>query len=156
VDLTLSDASTSPDMATFDLPNDDSAPSQARRAVRQTFGQWRLYSCVDEAVLTVSELVTNAVRHGLPPISLLLRRRTDQVRMDVADGRPEPLRRIPRAVGLDESGRGLAIVREISDDFGSDRIPGKGKSVHASWSILDAPRAKYSPNARASAISALR
>jgi anti-sigma regulatory factor (Ser/Thr protein kinase) len=122
-----------PDTATFDLPNDDTAPSQARRAVRKTFTRWRLSAFLDDALLTVSELVTNAVRHGLPPISLLLRRRAGQVRMDVDDGRPEPLTAIKKPSSLDESGRGLGIVREVTDNFGSEHIPGDGKSVHASW-----------------------
>jgi anti-sigma regulatory factor (Ser/Thr protein kinase) len=124
--------------AAFYLSNDDRAPGEARRAVRTTFTQWRLPSVVNNAVVAVSELVTNAVRHGLPPVHLLLRRRPGQVRMEVDDARPELLVAQVTPDLLAESGRGLAIVDELADDSGSQRIPGDGKSVFASWNIVDA------------------
>jgi len=34
-----------------------------------------------------------------------------------------------------ESGRGLAIVRKVADDLGSEHIPGDGKNVYASWNV---------------------
>jgi anti-sigma regulatory factor (Ser/Thr protein kinase) len=129
------DAAKSPDdeTAVFHLPNDDTAPARARRDVRKTLTGWRLLSIVDDAVLAVSELVTNAVRHGLPPIGLLLRRRTGQVRMEVDDARRDLLVTGPTSGPLDESGRGLDIVREVADHLGAERIPGDGKYVYASW-----------------------
>jgi anti-sigma regulatory factor (Ser/Thr protein kinase) len=94
-------------------------------------------SLVESCVLTASELVTNAVRYGLPPLSLVLRRRKGAVRLDVNDARPEPLEDIghSQADKLAESGRGLAIVREVADDLGSEHIPGEGKKVYASWNV---------------------
>jgi anti-sigma regulatory factor (Ser/Thr protein kinase) len=123
--------------AGFYLSNDDRAPGEARRAVRTTFAQWRLPSVVNDAVVAVSELVTNAVRHGLPPVHLLLRLRPGQVRMEVDDARPELLVAQVAPDLLAESGRGLAIVDELADDSGSQRIPGDGKSVYASWNIVE-------------------
>jgi anti-sigma regulatory factor (Ser/Thr protein kinase) len=123
--------------AGFYLSNDDRAPGEARRAVRTTFTQWRLPSVVNDAVVAVSELVTNAVRHGLPPVHLLLRRRPGQVRMEVDDARPDLLAAQVTPDLLAESGRGLAIVDELADDSGSQRIPGDGKSVYASWNVVD-------------------
>jgi anti-sigma regulatory factor (Ser/Thr protein kinase) len=119
------------------LPNDTSAPRQARRAVRATLTRWRLPALVDSCVLTVSELVTNAVRYGLPPLSLVMRRRKGAVRIDVNDARPEPLAVLGRnrPDQLAESGRGLAIVCEVADDVGSEHIPGDGKTVYASWNV---------------------
>jgi len=125
--------------AAFILPDDERAAGQARRAVRGTLTGWRLPAVIDDAVLAVSELVTNAVRHGLPPIGLLLRRRVGQVRIDVDDARPEPLSAVGKPGGLVESGRGLDIVRDVADDVGSEHIPGDGKSVYASWNIKDPP-----------------
>jgi anti-sigma regulatory factor (Ser/Thr protein kinase) len=119
------------------LPNDATAPGEARDAVRATLTRWRLPALVDACVLTVSELVTNAVRYGLPPLGLVMRRRKGAVRIDVSDARPEPL----GAMGVSqpdqfaESGRGLAIVREVADDLGSEHIPGDGKNVYASWNV---------------------
>ena len=123
------------DTARFDLPNDDTAAGQARRDVRLTFTRWRLIAVVEDAALAVSELVTNAVRHGLPPIGLRLRRRVGQVRIDVNDARPEHVTIGERSSDLSESGRGLEIVDAVADETGSEHIPGDGKFVYAAWNI---------------------
>jgi anti-sigma regulatory factor (Ser/Thr protein kinase) len=119
------------------LPNDATAPGEARHAVRATLIRWRLPALVESCVLTVSELVTNAVRYGLPPLSLVMRRRKGAVRIEVNDARPEPMRAMGRIEPdkLAESGRGLGIVREVADDLGSEHIPGDGKKVYASWNV---------------------
>jgi anti-sigma regulatory factor (Ser/Thr protein kinase) len=123
------------------LPNNESAPGEARYVVRKALAGWRLPSLVDSCVLAVSELVTNALRHGLPPVNLLVRRRRDDVRIDVGDARPEPLDagHHPVADELAESGRGLDIIRQVSDELGSEHVPGDGKNVFASWKVVDAP-----------------
>jgi anti-sigma regulatory factor (Ser/Thr protein kinase) len=119
------------------LPNDATAPGSARHAVRETLTRWRLPALVDSCVLTVSELVTNALRHGLPPLGLVVRRRKGAVRIDVMDARPEPLEDMGRLQPdeLAESGRGLEIIRAVADDLGSEHIPGDGKNVYASWNV---------------------
>jgi anti-sigma regulatory factor (Ser/Thr protein kinase) len=125
------------------LANDATAPGQARRAVRETLLRWRLPALVDSCVLAVSELVTNAVCHGLPPVALLMRRRFGNVRIDVNDARPELLTAsgATQPDGVAESGRGLGLVREVADDLGSERVPGDGKNVYASWNVDSAPPA---------------
>jgi anti-sigma regulatory factor (Ser/Thr protein kinase) len=119
------------------LPNDATAPGSARHTVRATLTRWRLPALVDSCVLTVSELVTNAVCHGLPPLGLVMRRRKGAVRIDVSDARPEPLATVgrPQHEEFAESGRGLEIVRAVADDLGSEHIPGDGKNVYASWNV---------------------
>ncbi|HSP39115.1 MAG TPA: ATP-binding protein [Frankiaceae bacterium] len=140
VDPKRQDAPNVPDdTSAFVLANDDRAPGQARRAVRGTLTGWRLFAVIDDAVLAVSELVTNAVRHGLPPVGLLLRRRDGQVRIDVDDARPEPVALDRKPADFAESGRGLGIVSGVADDVGSEHIPGDGKFVFASWNIADPP-----------------
>ena len=129
------------DTVLFDLPNDDTAPGQARQAVRKTLTRWRLLAVLDDAILAVSELVTNAVRHGLPPIGLLLRRRAGQVRIEIDDARPEPLAPAVKPGPLQESGRGLGIVRDVADHLDSEHIAGDGKSVYATWDNVPAPAA---------------
>lgn len=123
------------------LAHDATAPGQARRAVRETLLVWRLPTLVDSCVLAVSELVTNALRHGIPPFGLLMRRRVDNVRIDVNDARPELLTGLgdTQLDGRAESGRGLGIVRELADSLGSERVPGDGKNVYASWIVDELP-----------------
>jgi anti-sigma regulatory factor (Ser/Thr protein kinase) len=119
------------------LPNDATAPGSARHAVQATLTRWKLPALVDSCVLTVSELVTNAMRHGLPPLGFVMRRRKGAVRIDVSDARPELLETMspPQPGNLAESGRGLEIVRAVADDLGSEHIPGDGKNVYASWNV---------------------
>jgi anti-sigma regulatory factor (Ser/Thr protein kinase) len=121
------------------LPNDDTAPGEARREVKRTLTLWHLPEVIDDAVLAASELVTNAVLHGLPPIGMRLRRRVGLVRLDIDDARPETTSNARRADEPAESGRGLDIVRQISDHSGTTRIPGNGKCAYASWDITEMP-----------------
>lgn len=86
---------------------------------------------VDTAVLLVSELVTNAVRHARGPFGLVVRFADDAVEFCVEDGDPQvPVAR--RAGPLDESGRGFVLVGALADDWGVRSAPG-GK---ATWFSL--------------------
>jgi anti-sigma regulatory factor (Ser/Thr protein kinase) len=119
------------------LPNDSTAPGQARQAVTATLTRWHLSYLSDSCMLAVSELVTNAVQHGRPPIGMFLRRGALAIRLDVHDGDPKPISEMHGGGTLDllESGRGLEVVQAISDDCGSEHIPGDGKTVFASWHV---------------------
>ena len=119
----------------FPLPNDDTAAWHARNAVRTTLERWHLLHVIDDVVLAVSELVTNAVRHGLPPILLHIRRQAGKVRVDVEDARPQPLAPAEHPTDIRESGRGLDIVSKVADEAGSEGIPDDGKTVYAAWNV---------------------
>ena len=67
--------------------------------------------------LVVTELVTNALLHGQPPIRLRLSRTDERVRVEVGDtapARPLPGRRDAGAM----TGRGLALVGGLSRQWG--------------------------------------
>jgi anti-sigma regulatory factor (Ser/Thr protein kinase) len=99
------------------LPHDTTAPGVARHIVASALTSWR---DPDDAVLVASELVTNAVQHGLPPIELNLNRGTGRLRLTVSNAVGTPLT-VPRIVapGADEpDGRGLAIVETLSTEWG--------------------------------------
>lgn len=118
-----------------DLDPGPHAPADARRATREVLRRWELPSLVDRVVLAVSELVTNSVRHGLPPLWLDLRRRGGGVRIDVHDTVPQEPALHGRARVDDEreSGRGLLIVSAVADEVGVEQVPGDGKQVYASF-----------------------
>jgi len=99
------------------LPPDTTAPGVARRIVASALTSWR---DPDDAVLVASELVTNAVQHGLPPIEFNLHLGAGRLRLTVSNAVGTTLS-VPRIVapGADEpGGRGLAIVETLSTEWG--------------------------------------
>lgn len=115
------------------LPHDATAPYNARVAVRSALAQWQLHGLGDDCVLVASELVTNALQHGGPPVVMLIRYWDHRLRLDVSDGDPQ---RVDAGLAPEagaESGRGLLLVEQLVDNFGSDMTPGAGKTVHAEW-----------------------
>ena len=72
------------------LKRDPLSPSTARREARKVMESWGLEGGIlDDSLLVVSELVTNAVQYAQPPISLSLHLSTDQALLiGVTDGGP--------------------------------------------------------------------
>lgn len=139
--MSVTSPSDGPDQVTVHLPQDASAAGRARQATRDALHSWRLPAVLDSAVLAVSELVTNALVHGRPRISLRLRRDPGQLSMHVHDG--EPATEMLSSTEADaESGRGLTIVRTLSDDVSVEDIEGDGKVVHA---VFDSPEVARPP-----------
>lgn len=119
-----------------ELAQDDETPGRARRLTRQVLLDWRLPGLVDAVVLVVSELVTNAVRYGRPPLSMELRRQPREVRLAVHDGNPaEPDTADGAAAALAESGRGMGIVDVLADTVAVEQVTGVGKIIHAAFGI---------------------
>lgn len=102
------------------LPSDATAPRLAREFLAQACCGSHEAAVVEEAQLLVSELVTNAVRHGAPPIELQVRcAGGDRLQIRVRDsdhGQPEPREAEPDA----EGGRGLMLVDLVSEDWGHE------------------------------------
>jgi anti-sigma regulatory factor (Ser/Thr protein kinase) len=72
----------------------------------------------------VSELATNAVEHGQSDFSVSVSEAVQEVRVEVRDageGRPVVGAPLPR----EPSGRGLLIVKTMSDDFGIEARQGE-------------------------------
>jgi anti-sigma regulatory factor (Ser/Thr protein kinase) len=126
---------TAPEVVSVDLRPGPHAPADARRATREVLRRWELPALVDRVVLVVSELVTNSVRYGRPPLRLDLHRLRGCVRVDVHDTVPqEPAMHGRAEVDPDrESGRGLIIVSAVADEVGVRQVPGDGKQVYASF-----------------------
>ena len=109
------------------LPAAGQAAGLARQATREVLQSWQLGHLEETAVLLVSELVTNSVRHARNAGELALRLETTGhgLRIEVHDADS----RWPRAgtpAGLDESGFGLVLVAALTDKWGvSDTRLGK-------------------------------
>ncbi|MFC4493952.1 ATP-binding protein [Streptomyces ovatisporus] len=106
----------------------------ARHAARAALTDWGIGGCgAADSALVVSELVTNAVRHGHVPGRLVELRLTYDLEKavtvevsDAGDGRPHPAAARPADIVLAESGRGLALVAAFADAWGvTDRLVGK-------------------------------
>jgi anti-sigma regulatory factor (Ser/Thr protein kinase) len=112
------------------LPDGPEGANFARRAMAKAAHLWRLdRELTETALLLVSELATNAIRHGSPPVRLSLRLDRDRLRVEVSDSCP----RLPELVraGPDQvSGRGLQIVQQLAATWGASALPRRlGKTV---------------------------
>ena len=117
------------------LPAVGTAASQARDVAQGYLAGLGLDVDAEfDVLVVVSELVTNAVRHGRAPIVLRLRCDGEFVVVEVSDGGSE-LPRIADAAPADVTGRGLHLVAALSASWGC-RPTGSGKAV---WSCVHAP-----------------
>ena len=109
------------------------AAGEARTLTNTTLRRWNLPALLDPIVLAASELVTNALKHRRPPVTLRLRRRCEAVLLEVHDEASVVSREASRPVEGDESGRGLLIVEALAADVGVRDITGDGKVAWASF-----------------------
>ncbi|MEU5953764.1 SpoIIE family protein phosphatase [Streptomyces sp. NPDC047525] len=120
------------------LPGNPMAPAAARRFVRAALADWAELEVpaaagitdrlADDAVLLVSELVTNAVVHAGTTVELLCRldeaglgESCDTLVIEVSDHHPARAVRsepAPQPPGTPEYGRGLQLVATLSDSWG--------------------------------------
>jgi anti-sigma regulatory factor (Ser/Thr protein kinase) len=115
-------------VATWDLDPDPASVARARALVSRQLATWGLDELEFTAELVVSELVTNAVRYGRPPVRLrLIHDRA--VLCEVTDaGSTTP--HLRRARTFDEGGRGLFLVAQLAEHWGT-RHARQGKTVWA-------------------------
>lgn len=140
--------------AHWELPSDPQAIGKGREMARDTLVRWGLARVVDEVLVIISELCTNAVRHGGPPITLTLQCSGHCLGGEVVDRGPGvvPAPRLPldddvadhvpfEAVpveALAESGRGLLLVDALADRWGVDPVDsGTGKAVWFRKNLCD-------------------
>ena len=112
------------------LPATPAAARLARTTVQVACSAWGIPSACDVAVLAVSELVGNAVRHTTPrsdPLTVRLSMTPRRLRVEVVDTIPgaPSVRRPPVEA---EGGRGLWLVSELATRWGVEPDPA-GKRV---------------------------
>jgi anti-sigma regulatory factor (Ser/Thr protein kinase) len=125
------------------LPHDQRAACDARRAALAALESWgigRHEDCAERTLLVVSELVTNAVEHALPPIALCLRlcpQGQGVIRVAVDDGGAarEPGAWVSSCTP-DEHGRGTLIVDAVATAHG---IASAGGGQVRRWADVPTP-----------------
>jgi anti-sigma regulatory factor (Ser/Thr protein kinase) len=121
------------------------APGAARDFTRQILGSWGLLVLAEDAAVIVSELVTNALRHGVRDtngpghdrVELILLRRPGQMLCAVTDPGAEP----PVLAAPDlsaEAGRGLHVIEALAAAWGWTRLDASNKAVWAALSVSGA------------------
>lgn len=109
--------------------------AQARSFVGARLAEWGLHATTDPAQLVASELVTNAVLHGVGDVTLRLRHIDSTVVIDVSDhGTAIP--RVFTAGPDEECHRGLAIVEAVAEGWGTRPLI-DGKVVWAEIKVTD-------------------
>ncbi|MCQ6245400.1 ATP-binding protein [Streptomyces malaysiensis] len=107
------------------VPHLCEAVATVRRRAHALLTEWELSTeLLDEALMVISELVTNAILHALPPAVLRLGwsqyEGRSSLRIEVTDGGPVPAdQRADEDIEPDEHGRGLGIVTALSARHGS-------------------------------------
>ncbi|WP_243866319.1 ATP-binding protein [Actinophytocola oryzae] len=123
-----------PVVAELRLAERSSSAAVARQFTRSTLARWQNGTRgehVEDAVLVVSELVTNALLHGHGTPLVRLLGSGDRIRVEICDDSPL----LPIAPRVTPSGGlGLRVVEQLSSAWGASRR-GRGKVV---WCELPA------------------
>jgi anti-sigma regulatory factor (Ser/Thr protein kinase) len=128
------------------LDQDPASSRAARDFTRQTLHGWELRELSQDAAVIVSELVTNALRHGFRGhpngtadggVELILWQRSRHLVCVVTDPSSEPpVRAAPDASA--EAGRGLQVIQALASTWGWSRLDAHRKAV---WAALQVPGA---------------
>ena len=126
---------------TYRLRRQPSEISRARELARKALTDWGLADHTDLAELIVSELTTNALRHGSGPITVHLSYASDRdLWLEVHDhGHGRPILR--KTTADDEQGRGLALLDALMDLHGgirgmADDPSNPGKTIYVALSPI--------------------
>jgi anti-sigma regulatory factor (Ser/Thr protein kinase) len=115
---------------TVDVGDDPQAVATARRATAAQLDRWELDELRADAELLVSELVTNAVAHADPPVTLRVHVDEERTRVEVTDGvRDVPVVRDPPPTAL--GGRGVMFVDRLASSWGTSEE--EGEAAKAVW-----------------------
>jgi anti-sigma regulatory factor (Ser/Thr protein kinase) len=102
----------------------------ARRRARALFKRWRVPAALlQDAVLAVSELVSNAVRHGREPMEMCLTNAGKALRIAVRDHNPALPRMRHPVPGDPTGGQGLRLIASLSEAWGARSHQDGSKTV---------------------------
>lgn len=124
-----------------------------RQFARQALLDWAYGSRIDDVLLCVSELATNALVHGVPPgrgFRIQLYWTQGILRIELHDSGDGEVLAVPGPAPDAEGGRGLLLVGALADAWGvGERNPGKTVwcefAGSASMFVESAPGAHHLP-----------
>jgi PAS domain S-box-containing protein len=120
-------------VATWEVPADPALVAPIRKQVVQQLENWQLTEAAFTTELAVSELVTNAIRYGERPIRLRLIHDATTLIVEVSDA-SHTAPHLRRAKVFDEGGRGLLLVAQLTERWGSRHTP-EGKTIWAELTL---------------------
>ncbi|WP_435281677.1 SpoIIE family protein phosphatase [Streptomyces koelreuteriae] len=115
-------------IATWELPADPALVGEVRADAMRRLTEWGLEETAFAAELILSELITNAIRHGAGPIRVRLLYGHALI-CEVSDA-SNTAPHLRRAASTDEGGRGLFLVAQLSQSWGTRYLP-EGKVIWA-------------------------
>ncbi|MEV0182258.1 SpoIIE family protein phosphatase [Streptomyces sp. NPDC050625] len=122
-------------VATWDIPADPALVAPIRKQAVEQLDTWRLSHAAFTTELVVSELVTNAIRYGAHPIRLRLIHDAATLICEVSDT-SHTAPHLRRAKTWDEGGRGLLLVAQLTQRWGS-RHTADGKTIWAEIGLFE-------------------
>lgn len=115
-------------VAEWDVPSDPAAVAPVRAECGARLQAWGLEEIKFATELILSELITNAIRHGRPPVKIRLLYDRSLICEVSDDSSTSP--HLRRAAATDEGGRGLYLVAQFAQRWGTRYTP-RGKVI---WS----------------------
>ncbi|WP_030729639.1 SpoIIE family protein phosphatase [Streptomyces sp. NRRL F-2890] len=115
-------------VASWDVAADPTAVAPLRAAVTRQLADWHLGDAAFITELILSELITNAIRYAAGPIGVRLLRDRSLI-CEVSDG-SSTSPHLRNATDTDEGGRGLFLVSQYADRWGTRYTP-EGKVIWA-------------------------
>ncbi|CAL9637736.1 SpoIIE family protein phosphatase [Streptomyces sp. Tu 3180] len=122
------------DFAEWEVARDPAAVAPVRAACARQLADWGLDDISFTTELILSELITNAIRYGGAPITVRLMRGRSLI-CEVSDG-SSTSPRLRRAKTTDEGGRGLFLVAQYAERWGTRYVPA-GKVIWTEQSLHD-------------------
>jgi anti-sigma regulatory factor (Ser/Thr protein kinase) len=129
-------------VAVWDVPFDVMAVSRVRTEASRRLAGWGLQERGSATELILSELLTNAIRYGAPPVRVRFLLGATLV-CEVSDG-SNTSPRLRRAATTDEGGRGLFLVSQFAQRWGT-RYMANGKVIWAEQTLGRAPEPDADP-----------
>ncbi|WP_256090187.1 SpoIIE family protein phosphatase [Actinacidiphila rubida] len=123
-------------VAEWDVEPVPSAVAPIRAACGRQLEEWGLAEIGFTTELILSELITNAIRHGSPPIRVRLLRAGTLV-CEVSDG-SSTSPHLRWAATTDEGGRGIFLVSQLAHRWGT-RYTNDGKVIWSEQELHPAP-----------------